>query len=229
MPARSSTLVIGRLVLNIWPGPCVKTPSSLTPLYSPTCVQILPMDARVGDRIDLGGGAAARQLGQQRQHVAGRRVAGGDVGDVDEAVLDRVEGAGRRGGMLRQHLELDAAVGGLLHLLTPDGQHVLGQRDAIGDTQLDMVIVVWAVAAATSPRATRQRARAAPSNAAVVERSIWILPNHLVASRIGPSGCRNRQALFAPWEGPSAFGLSSMPWCRDARTGSQIRGLQRWS
>ena len=37
IPARSSTLLIGRLVLNIWPGPCVKTPSNLTPLYSPTC------------------------------------------------------------------------------------------------------------------------------------------------------------------------------------------------
>ena len=36
MPDKSSTLLIGRLVLNIWPGPCVNTPSSLTPLYSPT-------------------------------------------------------------------------------------------------------------------------------------------------------------------------------------------------
>ena len=58
-------------------------------------LQILPMDARVGHRIDHGGGAAARQLGQQRQHVAGGRVARRDVGDVDEVIPDRVEGAGR--------------------------------------------------------------------------------------------------------------------------------------
>ena len=34
MPARSATDVTGFLTVNIWPGPCVKTPSSLTPLYS---------------------------------------------------------------------------------------------------------------------------------------------------------------------------------------------------
>ena len=37
MPDRSSTLVIARLVLNIWPGPWVNTPNSLTPLYSLAC------------------------------------------------------------------------------------------------------------------------------------------------------------------------------------------------
>ena len=88
------------------------------------------MDARVGHRVDHGGGAAARQLGQQRQHVAGGRVACRDVGDVDEAIPDRIEGAGRRGRMLRQHLQLDPAVGGLLHLLAPDRQHVFGQQMA---------------------------------------------------------------------------------------------------
>ena len=31
----SFTFVIARLVLYIWPGPCVNTPSSFTPLYSP--------------------------------------------------------------------------------------------------------------------------------------------------------------------------------------------------
>ena len=34
MPARSATQVTGFLTRNIWPGPCVNTPSSFTPLYS---------------------------------------------------------------------------------------------------------------------------------------------------------------------------------------------------
>src|SRR5450755_1600363 len=34
MPARSATLRTGLVAVNIWPGPCVHTPSSFTPLYS---------------------------------------------------------------------------------------------------------------------------------------------------------------------------------------------------
>ena len=90
-------------------------------------VEILPVDARVGDRVDRGSCAAARQLGQRHQHVAGRRVACRDVGNVDQAILDRVKGAWRRRRMLRQHLQLDPSIGGLLDLLTPHRQHVLGQ------------------------------------------------------------------------------------------------------
>ena len=59
-------------------------------------VQMLPVDPREGDRVDFGSGAAARQLRQQRQDVAGGRVAGGDIGNVDKAVLDGIEGT-RRG------------------------------------------------------------------------------------------------------------------------------------
>ena len=47
------------------------------------------------------------------------RVAGGDEGDVDQAVAHRVEGAGRRRRMLGQHLELDPAVGRLLDVGRP--------------------------------------------------------------------------------------------------------------
>ncbi len=93
-------------------------------------LQIFPMDARVGHRVDHRGGATARQLGQERQHVAGGRVARRDIRDVDELVPDGVERAGRCRWMLGQHLQLDAAVGGLLHLLPPDREHVLGQEMA---------------------------------------------------------------------------------------------------
>ena len=96
-------------------------------------LQIFPMDAREGHRVDRRGGAAARQLSQQRQDMAGGRIACRDVGDVDEVISDRVESTGRRGRMLRQHLQLDPAVGGLLDLLTPDGQHVFGQQMAWRD------------------------------------------------------------------------------------------------
>jgi hypothetical protein len=43
MLARSSTLSMGFLVLNIWPGPWVNTPISLTPLYSPALARNLSM------------------------------------------------------------------------------------------------------------------------------------------------------------------------------------------
>ena len=70
---------------------------------------------------------AAGQLRHERQDVAGRRVAGRDEREVDEAVLHRVERAGRRRGMLGQHRELHAAAGGLLDLGGPALQHVGGQ------------------------------------------------------------------------------------------------------
>ena len=63
-------------------------------------LQVLPVDARIGHRVDHGGGAAARQLGNERQHVAGGRVARRDIRDVDEVIPDRIECAGRGGWML---------------------------------------------------------------------------------------------------------------------------------
>ena len=48
----------------------------------------------------------------------------------EDTIIESVEGTGRGGGMLGQHLQLDPAVGGLLHLLSPDRKHVFGQQMA---------------------------------------------------------------------------------------------------
>ena len=86
-------------------------------------VEVLPVDARESDRVDERGVAGAGKLGDERQDVARRRVARGDIGEVHQAVADRIEGARGRRRVLGQHGELHPAVGHLLDLVGPALQH----------------------------------------------------------------------------------------------------------
>ena len=122
-------------------------------------LKIFPVDARERDRIDFGGGAAARQFGQQRQHMPRRRVARGHVGDVDQAVLDGVESA-RSGadGCLGSIWNLTRPLVAFSTFWRPDRQHVLGQQ-VLGGTQLDIVSTVCADAVGCATDKAKRRGK----------------------------------------------------------------------
>jgi hypothetical protein len=98
-------------------------PELLHALVLADLVEVLPVDARVGNGVDQGRLPCSGQFRHEGQDVAGRRVARGHEREIHQPVADRVEGARRRRRMLGQHGELDAAVGRLLDLGGPALEH----------------------------------------------------------------------------------------------------------
>jgi len=114
-------------------GPVGENAEQVNALVFAGLMQALPVQAVVGNGGDLGCLPGAGKVGDQRQHVALRRVARADKRYVHQPVAHGVEGCGRRDGMLRQHPESQAARARLLQFvgktLQHDARQMVSRRD----------------------------------------------------------------------------------------------------